>query len=250
MYSVLSLFSGIGGLCHMGIQAANLEGKYKVTTAVEKDHDRRQILSKYCTAPIYADITTFVPDRLYSVVVGGVPCKGFSAAGNRQGLYNVHSALWFEMLRVACMAQPDFILLENVRGILDRGLRSILGGLRMAGYCYDDPQIISAAELGASHLRQRLFVIAYPNGAKFSHQPQPWARQVGKSIAQVRSSAIWQDLTPTLARNHDGLPDWAYCDRGSVPNRQKRMQALGDACTPYQAAVCWKRIDYLMNLKC
>ena len=71
--------------------------------------------------------------------------------------------MFFYSLRAIAIEQPEFVVIEQPRGIINNGLRTVLGGLRMVQYSWEDPEIISAAELGAPHERERLFIIAYPN---------------------------------------------------------------------------------------
>lgn len=77
-------------------------------------------------------------------------------AGNGTGLDHPESSLWFQALRCIADGRPDFAIIENPAGVISRGLRAVLGGLRMVKYCWDDPQIISAEEFGAIALIQSM----------------------------------------------------------------------------------------------
>ncbi|MEM1369601.1 MAG: DNA cytosine methyltransferase [Cyanobacteria bacterium P01_H01_bin.15] len=72
-----------------------------------------------------------------------------------KGLTHPKSTLWREGLRILPQAHPRFFVFEQPVGVRDSSLRAILGGLRIAGYHFEPPQIISAAELGAGHQRDR-----------------------------------------------------------------------------------------------
>jgi DNA (cytosine-5)-methyltransferase 1 len=58
------------------------------------------------------------------------------------------------MLRVIKECKPKYIIWENVKGaIYTGGLTEVLRGLSRIGYLFD-VEILSAAEVGAPHLRE------------------------------------------------------------------------------------------------
>jgi len=148
----LDLFSGVGGFT----RAAAMVGGIRTTQFVEIETDAQAILrSRFPGIPIHADIRDYHPQPgEFQLVTVGFPCTGTSNAGLRTGLDHPESALWFEALRCIADGQPSFVVIENPAGVISRGLRAILGGLRVVGYCWDDPQIISAEELGAPQERK------------------------------------------------------------------------------------------------
>src|SRR5690606_25325167 len=68
---------------------------------------------------------------------------------------------WPEVLRIIRHARPRYVLLENVPGHLSLGFGRVLGDLAESGYDAEW-DCIPAAAVGAPHLRDRLFVVAYP----------------------------------------------------------------------------------------
>ncbi|BAZ33728.1 C-5 cytosine-specific DNA methylase (plasmid) [Cylindrospermum sp. NIES-4074] len=96
MISVLSLFSGIGGLCHHGISAAGLSHKFQVRQFVEiSPYAQSQLRDEQPQTPIHPDINTYHCHRgQFDIVCGGFPCSGTSNSGNRKGLCDPRSALW------------------------------------------------------------------------------------------------------------------------------------------------------------
>ena len=75
------------------------------------------------------------------------------------------SGLWFEMLRLIGDLRPRFVVVENVGALLVRGIDTVLGSLAEIGYDAEW-QIISAASVGAPHRRDRVYIVAYPNGKR------------------------------------------------------------------------------------
>jgi DNA (cytosine-5)-methyltransferase 1 len=179
----LSLFSGIGGF-ELAMQAI---GGFQVLDLVEKNPYRQKVLKQhFSSSTIHDDVKTFKPNKSYDLIVLGFPCKGMSVAGKGEGYDNKHSALWWDAYRIILESKPKFIIIENVRGFIDRGLRECIAALAVAGYKVDVPQIISAKEVGACHQRERVFVVAYTNSPEWGGEPTCWSRQIGEQIKAAR----------------------------------------------------------------
>ncbi len=166
---VLSLFSGVGGL-ELGFERSGM----KIVGQVEIDRYCQQVLTKHWpNIRRWGDIHEF-NDMLESgsitvtadLICGGFPCQPFSTAGNRKGTED-DRWLWPEFYRTVCAVRPGWVVIENVPGLLSidsgRVFAGILKDLSEAGY---DAEwcVLSAAQVGAPHLRKRLFIVAYSNG--------------------------------------------------------------------------------------
>jgi DNA (cytosine-5)-methyltransferase 1 len=98
------------------------------------------------------------------LICGGFPCQDVSLAGARAGLDGKRSTLWSEFARLIREIRPRWILAENVGGLLSsddgRFFGNILRDLAGAGY---DAEwgVLSAADMGAPHLRKRVFIVAH-----------------------------------------------------------------------------------------
>ena len=112
-------------------------------------------------APIWTDVKTFPAEQfhgLVDIVSGGYPCQPFSAAGKRLGTDDPRH-LW-PFLRGAVRAiRPSRVFFENVEGHISLGLSTVLSDLDEDGY-EATWGIFSAAEVGASHQRKRVFIMA------------------------------------------------------------------------------------------
>ncbi len=141
-------------------------------------------------APIHDDVTTFDgrPYRgLVDIVSGGFPCQDLSFAGKRAGIIEgKRSGLWREYARIVDEVGARGVLVENVPGLLaDGALGVVLGDLADLGFDAEWWRL-SAADVGAPHLRQRVFVVAY----RKSESPRPDAdvfRWDKSEIDQYRS---------------------------------------------------------------
>lgn len=181
MISIGSLFAGIG-LLELGVLAAFEEAGHdaRIVAQVEIDPYRRAVLERH-----FPDADRSVTDvRAASasnlprcdVIVGGFPCKQTSSAGSREGLSGKDSRLWFEYLRVVRELRPAIVIVENVESGLRRWLGPVACGLRGAGYHVPSPIGVSAADVGAPHIRKRVFVVAYAVGVR---ELQPQGRECG-----------------------------------------------------------------------
>ena len=93
------------------------------------------------------------------LICGGFPCQDISVAGNGAGLDGERSSLWWEYGRLVSEILPDYVVVENVPVLNRRGLVRVLGHFAACGYDAEW-DIISAASVGASHRRDRMFIIA------------------------------------------------------------------------------------------
>lgn len=246
MKSVLSLFSGIGGLCHHGIAAAGLSHKFQVQQFVEiSPYSQSQLRHEQPQTPIHSDITTYHCQRgQFDILAGGFPCAGTSNSGNRQGLSDPRSALWAEQFRIIYKCQPAIALIENPTGLLHRGLAQIIYDLDSIGYV-GEWDCISAIQVGLPHQRKRIFIIAYPDGLFNSQQPTPWTNQIGNHIEEVRLSLQTRSYQPGVLTVASRIPIGVA---KNIPGNYDARRAYGLSCSPRQAAVAWKRIDYLCSL--
>ena len=73
--------------------------------------------------------------------------------------------MWPEYFRAIREIRPKIALIENVRGLLSKGMHDVLRDL--ASIRYDaEWQVIPALALGAPHRRERVFIMAYPNDGR------------------------------------------------------------------------------------
>jgi len=162
-----SLFAGIGGF-DLGFQRAGFD----IGWQVEIDPWCRKVLAKHWPqVPRFKDVREVGAHNLppVDVVCGGFPCQDISVAGKQKGLDGERSGLWFQMRRITSELRPQFLVVENVARLLTNGMDRVLGSLAEIGYDAEW-QVISAADMGAPHLRKRVWIVAYPNSDIVRHQ--------------------------------------------------------------------------------
>ena len=159
---LLDTFAGIGGFSYA---AEKLVGGFETTQFIEINPYCQKVLNKHWShVPIHDDITTFTAKLgQFDIITGGFPCQDISVAGLQKGITKeTRSGLFYELIRVIRMVRPQYVVLENVAAILNRGLDIVLRELSEAVY---DPEwaVISASSFGACHKRSRWWLVAYPN---------------------------------------------------------------------------------------
>jgi DNA (cytosine-5)-methyltransferase 1 len=161
-WRVLDLFSGIGGFS-LGLERAGM----KTVAFCEIDPFCRRVLAKHWPdVPCHDDITTreFVRGEA-DVICGGFPCQDISYAGDGAGLSGSRSGLYRELVRAIRLVRPRVAIVENVAALLNRGLGTVLGDVAEIGYDAEW-HCVPASAVGAPHRRDRIWIVAHPDGAE------------------------------------------------------------------------------------
>ena len=202
---VLDLFSGIGGFS-VGLHEAGME----TVGFCEMDSFCQKVLKKHWpNVPIHSDIKELNGHEYrgtVELVCGGFPCQPFSVAG-KQGGSEDDRALWPEMLRVIREVQPTWVIGENVSGIINMELDSVLSDLEAEGYA-TQTFVLPACAVDAKHRRDRVWIIGYTNSDQQSSQRKISGRENAKSSG-VRSDAH---------ANCEGEPDGPQHEQRLVAN--------------------------------
>jgi DNA (cytosine-5)-methyltransferase 1 len=162
----LALCAGFGGL-ELALDLV-FGASYRTVCFVERDIVQAGILAarmedgSFDPAPIWDDLTTFDGERWrgrVDIVTAGFPCQPFSVAGKRLGQSD-ERWIWPDIARIIREIRPRFVFLENVPGLIRHGLRSVAGDLVESGFAAEW-DCFTAAEVGAPHKRERVFILAY-----------------------------------------------------------------------------------------
>lgn len=113
---VAEFFAGIGGF-RLGLERAGHEVAY----SCEIDRFARRVYRRrFGALPTSRDVTRIDPATIpdCDLWCAGSPCQGFSTAGKRTGLEDARSGLVLRFLELAEIRKTEWILLENVPGLL------------------------------------------------------------------------------------------------------------------------------------
>ena len=178
----MHLFAGVGG----GLLADLILGHTPIV-AVEWDAYACQVLRERAADGWFPDLSVWEGDvRLFDpseyagkvdCIHAGFPCQDISVAGKQAGVSEgTRSGLYREVLRIAGVVRPKQLFLENVSAILSNGLGTVLGDLAALGY--DSRWLcIRASDVGASHHRDRWFLLA-DSAKKYKHKVVSQKRRV------------------------------------------------------------------------
>jgi len=203
---VLDLFAGGGGFStgFLQVNKDKLEYNFEITKAVEIDHAACDTLRRHLGSDkvIQGDIThEGVKEELYNtcsdvnVVIGGPPCQTFSLAGParsgtkemREKLKNdPRNTLYQHFFEIVDMIEPDFVVFENVEGMLSKKteikelkgkqaqvIELVCAELESKGYETEVEnlpsrrfQVLNAVDFGVPQHRRRIIIIANRSGLK------------------------------------------------------------------------------------
>ena len=247
----LALFAGAGG----GILGGHLLGwrtvcaveweAYPASILVARQNDK--ILPPF---PIWDDVQTFDGkpwQGIVDVVSGGFPCQDISSAGKGGGITGSRSSMWKHMARIIGEVRPRYCFVENSPMLTSRGLGVVLGDLASMGF---DAEwgVLSAADVGANHLRERIWIVGKNTNARCKHGKQGNTRELGSNKTKRTSSTIsskpifkrfdqnYRETEPNVVRMVNGVADTV-----------DRLKAIGNGQVPLCAATAWrllsKRLD-------
>jgi DNA (cytosine-5)-methyltransferase 1 len=278
MLTVGSLFAGIGGF-DLGLERAGMTIKWQI----EKDDFCNKVLKKHWpNVKKYRDIKEVSIDELepVDVVCGGFPCQPFSQAGKRRGTKD-DRYLWPEMLRIIRGIRPDWVIGENVAGIVNMELDKILSDLENEKYTCQT-FIIPACAVNAPHRRDRVWVVAHTINSSNKNDQRTLSKE--KSISQInreklgaRESAgtIRQSIADSNRKRLQGCRQHGECsgkwitgaETWEIPwiqvatrfcrvddgvprglDRTQRLKALGNAVVPQIVEVIGKVINQTKDL--
>lgn len=163
----LSLFSGVGGF-EVGIENSDVE--MECIGFSEVDKNAKSIYRRHF--PDHRDLgdaTKIRPEELpdFDLLVAGFPCQPFSNAGTRGGLDDTRGTMFFEIARICQEKRPQYLLLENVLGLLsnDKGrtFQKFLGILTEMGY-FIQWEVRNSKNYGVPQNRERVFIKGYLRG--------------------------------------------------------------------------------------
>ncbi len=221
-YTVVSLFSGAGGL-DIGLEQAG----FRTAVCVENDlncrmtlrHNRPEwLLFDKSTKMVDGAITTREPGDIRQIeveelldfaglkkgkvalVVGGAPCQPFSNIGKKQGEQDEKNGdLFLEFVRMVKGIQPEAFIFENVAGIIQSKHSNVLQYMfeQFEGSGYGLAySLVNAANYGVPQRRERFILIGIKD-VKAPAFPLP---------THMKDQVAWKNFVKELDQIPSTLP--------------------------------------------
>ena len=183
-FSVLSLFSGCGGLDLGFTGGFRFFGKnyarlpFNVIWANDIDptacETYRANLGNEIVCEDIRHAISGIPRA--DVVIGGFPCQDVSVNGKGLGSAGERTTLYGSMIQAVRKARPRLFMAENVRGLMaqrhDHLRKEIIDGFSILGY-HVSVGLYLAADYGVPQMRERIFIVGTKKGEKRFTPPLP-----------------------------------------------------------------------------
>lgn len=176
----IDLFAGAGGLSS-GAMLSGIDVRYAVELnphacdTFKLNHPNTTLLSKD-VRNVKGEDFKYLRRTQQVAIFGGPPCQGFSTSNQKnRNSDNKNNWLFREYLRLVSEVQPDWVVFENVKGLLETEegyfLEAVLAGFKRIGYTTSH-FILNSANYGVPQKRNRLFIVASLHGVEIE-QPAP-----------------------------------------------------------------------------
>lgn len=199
--TVGSLFAGVGGF-----DIAAERAGFQVEFQSEIEPYASKLLEHYWPSLNKGDIHALTIGQggipAVDVLCGGFPCQDYSIAGSRAGLAGDRGALWWEFHRLIDEGRPEWVVAENVAGLLSsrggRDFATIIDSLVELGYgvCW---AVLDAQYFGVAQRRRRVFIVGHSGGIPRPEvlaisegvfgNPAP-SRKEGQAVAALTANGI------------------------------------------------------------
>ena len=182
---IIDLFCGIGGLS-LGFEQSGFEVLYAVDMwedAVKTyNHNRQENVAHVMSVEDFNNdvLPALAASNEITGIIGGPPCQGFSTVGKRE-VDDPRNKMYLEFYKAVKLANPDFFVIENVKGMLtlNKGafVKDLLERFGENGLGYTiSYKILNAADYGVPQNRYRVFYVGIKN-KKFEF-PVPYDYQL------------------------------------------------------------------------
>ena len=182
---IIDLFCGIGGLS-LGFEQAGFEVVAAIDmwkdAVVTYNHNRKDKVAKVETVENFneKELLEIIASQKITGIIGGPPCQGFSTVGRRE-IDDPRNKMYLEFYKAVKIANPDFFVIENVKGMLtlNKGafVKDLIERFGPNGLGYNiSYQLLNAADYGIPQNRYRVFYVGI-KGKEFTF-PQPYNYQL------------------------------------------------------------------------
>jgi DNA (cytosine-5)-methyltransferase 1 len=218
----IDLFSGAGGMS-IGAGMSGINVRYAVeldkhaAETFRLNHEHTKMLNCDIRKVNASDFKGLDPKEL-TVLFGGPPCQGFSTSNQKnRDLKNENNWLYQEYVRLVRQCKPDWVVFENVKGLLETEngyfLDAVLKGFKRLGYTTSH-FVLNSADFGVPQRRNRLFIVASLHGIE--------VRPPERTIQKLRTVKYALSDLPELENGDE--PDEATYSKPATNSYAKLMR--------------------------
>ena len=154
------------------------------------------------------DVTKINPEELedFDLLTGGFPCQAFSNAGLMKGELDPRGTLFYEIIRIAEVKQPKYMLLENVKGFTFKKFKDtfdkVLSELDRIGYVVYW-KVLNSKDFGVPQNRERVWFVCFRKDVEHSFE-FPKERELEKKFNELLLDFPFRKIPPFQFKNfHD-----------------------------------------------
>ena len=252
-FKFIDLFAGIGGF-HIAMES--LGGTCVFASEIDpfarktyEHHFKKTNPHLFHSGMFNDDIRKINPIDLpdFDVLCAGFPCQPFSQAGHKRGFNDTHQSergnLFFNIVEILEVKNPQAFFLENVRGIINHDHGNTFKIIRdmienELGYSFHY-QVVKASDYGLPQLRPRTFMIGFKNEGVLSSFSFPPKTPLKFNMSDVWNGQCSREIGFTLrvggrGSNIKDRRNWdSYLVDGQIkkimPEQAKKMQGFPDS---------------------
>lgn len=158
-------------------------------------------ITKYVDNPARSELKKYIDlsrnEQKLIGFLGGPPCPDFSVGGKNQGSEGENGKLTATYVELICQQQPDFFILENVKGLWGTKKHrifydSMLEKLKLNGYVTTD-RLINALEYGVPQNRERIILFGVKSSNLLNQSIEsdlseifPWQRHLKHTMEAIK----------------------------------------------------------------
>lgn len=200
-------------------------------------------------------------NQALTILTGGFPCQPFSHAGRRKGTADDRYQ-WPNMFEVIRNVKPDWVVAENVRGLVtwNNGMVLEQACTDLEGQNYEvQPFVIPACAVNAPHRRDRVWIIAHTDNkrnragfreiqgedvelSKRNDNAKPCYSDWCRDWREVAAATCNVRMDDGLSREVDGI-SYSFSKW-----RNESIKAYGNAIVPQVAMEIFRAIKGTINV--
>lgn len=187
----LRVFEGFAGYGGASFALKRSGIPYEVVGLSEIDKFASALLKRnFPHVKNWGDITSIKAEELpdFDLFTGGFPCQPFSSAGLQHGVDDKYGrgVLFWDIIRICEVKQPEYILLENVKGLkskkFEKTFSAIFEELARIGYPDATYAVLNSKDYGIPQNRERLWIFAKKGGLPLGFDLVPPTQRLTKRI--------------------------------------------------------------------